>query len=272
MVKDEDGKAAHTAIAERLLRDHDANVKFRPFAAEYGIKGVLDAYAVQREYIGLKQARSKSRPIGYKIGATSRDSQALCGVDTPMAGVVLSDAILDNPTTLYATDFGRLALEFEILLRIGKSLPPRGRRLTVKDVAACVDGACVSIEIFDDRRCDYVGFDMLSLIADNGWNAGILHSTIQPNWPDLATVEGVVLADGAEIGRPVGQNCLGHPFNALTWLANHLADTGAMLQAGDIVSTGTLIKPCFPSRSTRFEYRMGGLGQVSCQLIFSGPN
>jgi len=260
----------HRVIAERLQRDHDEKVQFRSFAADYGIKSILDAYAVQKEYVARRQARTNARPIGYKIGLTSPASQAMCGVANPMFGVMLSNGIFADQVEFVTSDFVRLGLEFEILFRLGKDLPRRDRPFTVDEVSESVDGTCLSIEVFDDRKCDYGKFDALSLIADNGWNVGVICGPFQKRPPDLAGIEGVVLTDGLEIARPIGRNCLGNPLNALAWLANHLAESGMMLKAGDLVSTGTLVTPCYPSEPTRIDYRMDGLGQISCSVAVHG--
>ena len=55
-------------------------------------------------------------------------------------------------------------------------------------------------------------------------------------------------ADGTEVGRGTGADVLGHPHNALAWLANHLAEEGKGLHEGQIVLTGSLanIKVTFP--------------------------
>ena len=44
-------------------------------------------------------------------------------------------------------------------------------------------------------------------------------------------VVGALVINGAETGRGTGADVLGHPHNALAWLANHLADEGKGLRA-----------------------------------------
>ena len=53
---------------------------------------------------------------------------------------------------------------------------------------------------------------------------------------------GRALINGVEVGQGTGADVLGHPHNALAWLANHLAADGNSLRAGEIVLTGSLVK------------------------------
>ena len=46
--------------------------------------------------------------------------------------------------------------------------------------------------------------------------------------------------NGAQLANGVGRNALGHPANAVAWLASKLAARGQVLRAGQLVMTGTL--------------------------------
>ena len=60
----------------------------------------------------------------------------------------------------------------------------------------------------------------------------------------------------------MGRDVLGHPFEPLTWLANHLAKTGEGLRAGEIVLTGSLVTTRFPTETETYEFELVGLGTV----------
>ena len=79
--------------AEMLMAEHGSGAKFAPFAAAFGIAGVADAYAVQRHYVRLQTQARGTAPVGYKIGLTSKRMQDMCGIDSPIAGVVLADRV-----------------------------------------------------------------------------------------------------------------------------------------------------------------------------------
>jgi 2-keto-4-pentenoate hydratase len=104
--------------------------------------------------------------------------------------------------------------------------------------------------------------DVLSLIADNSWNAGMVMGEFRTTWPDLAAIEGIVFQDGSAIDRGHGRDVLSHPFYSVAWLAAHLDQTGEVLSAGDIVMTGNLVTTKFPISSSAYRFEVQGLGNV----------
>ena len=118
----------------------------------------------------------------------------------------------------------------------------------------------------DDRSADYANLDVLSLVADNSWNGGIVLSEFatvsQDSWHDLESVLGRATKDGAAIGEGHGRDILGHPFNSVAWLAAHLAVRGESLAAGQIVMTGSVMKTIFPTADASYGFSLDGIGDV----------
>jgi len=253
-------------VAEALIEEHRSGATFRCFAASRGIASPAQAYAVQREYVRLQMAARGVGAAGYKVGLTSKRMQAMCGIDSPVAGVVLRDRVHSSGASVSASAYGRIGLEFEIAVRLGRDLRPDGRPITVVEVAAAADAVGPAIEIVDDRHADYGTLEALSLIADNSWNAGIVLGAFARSWPDLESVEGVVAMDGEIIDRGFGRDVLGHPFHSVAWLATHLAETGTALRAGDIVMTGNLVTTKFPDRSAVYRFDLNGLGTAELTI------
>lgn len=255
------------SVAEWLMHEHGSARLFQPFAAKWGIDTISRAYEVQRAFVGLQaRARNVSR-AGYKIGLTSPSMQAMCGIDTPVAGVVLGDRVHASGVHLDRADHGRFGIEFEIAVRIGHCLSPGDRPFTLADVEAAVDAVAPAIEIVDDRHCDYVSLDVCSLVADNAWNAGIVLGDFRSPWPELADVTGEVSVDRAGVvHRGRGRDVLGHPLLPVVWLANHLAAEGASLLAGEVVLTGSMVTTKFPAGPGHYRFDVSGLGAVELTL------
>jgi 2-keto-4-pentenoate hydratase len=55
---------------------------------------------------------------------------------------------------------------------------------------------------------------------------------------------------------------MGHPFEALAWLANNLAARGRGLRAGEFVFTGSVVETKWLNRGDRVEMEVEGLGRV----------
>src|SRR6516165_10301452 len=172
-------------MAEGLLADHRGRVPFKAFLPQGA--SVSDAYDVQDRYVALLRAE-QGEAIGYKVGLTSKAMQTFCGIDHPIAGVVLKSRVYESGAAARMKDFGRLGLEFEIAVRIKSDVPATATPPTSATIAPCIDGVCAAIELVDDRAADYGHLDVRSLVADNSWNAGIVLSSFATSWPDLESV------------------------------------------------------------------------------------
>jgi 2-keto-4-pentenoate hydratase len=252
-------------LARRLIDEHDRNEKFRPFAAANGIASLDDSYAVQERYVSLLKPRCGAA-IGYKIGLTSQRMQAMCGIPHPIAGVVLADRLHHSGARLATADYGRMGLEFEIAVRMASDLPAGGPAWTPENIAEHVAGVCAAIEIVDDRAADYAELDVLSLVADNSWNGGVILSTFCSDWPALDAVSGTISRNGTEIDRGYGRDALGHPFAPLAWLANALAAKRQSLKSGEIVMTGSLVTTRFPTETETYRFELEGIGAVELNV------
>ena len=248
---------ADARTAALTLRDeHARGVRFHPFA----VPDIAAAYAVQEEYVRLLRTARRAGVAGYKVGLTSARMQAMCRIDSPIAGVVLDDGVQASGARLARANYGRLGLEFEIAVRMGRDL---GRNDGGAEVAEAIEAVAPAIEVVDDRGCDYATLDVLSLVADNSWNAGIVLGDFRPLGPDLSAVEGVVSLDGVETDRGFGRDVLGHPFASVAWLAGRLAASGGGLKRGDVVMTGSIVTTKFPDRPCSYIFALDGLGAVA---------
>jgi 2-keto-4-pentenoate hydratase len=255
------------AVAAELAREHVDRRRFEPFAARHSIDTLSRAYDVQDAFVALQASARGAARAGYKIGLTSPAMQAMCGIDSPVAGVVFGDRVHACGARLDRLEWVRAGIEFELAVRLGRDLPPLGRPFVLADVQAAVDAVAPAIEIVDDRGCDYASLDVFSLVADNAWNAGVVLGEFRTRWPDLATMEGTVRVDGdGVLDRGRGGDVLGHPLAALLWLANHLASRGSALAAGEFVMTGSIVTTKFPGRAGAYRFELSGLGTVELTL------
>ena len=259
--------ALHDDLARLLLQEHAAGTKFHPSGPETGVTDLASAYAVQRRFVAL-MSEAAGAPAGYKIGLTSARMQKMCNIDQPVAGVVLASRVMKTGVVLQARRYHHMGLEFEIGVRLGRDLPRGEAPFTMERVAQAVDGVCPAVEVVDDRNADYSTLEALSLIADNSWNAGAVLGAFSKSWDNLEAATGIVMLNGQEIDRGYGRDVLGHPFVPLTWLANHLAETGGALRAGDVVLTGSLIPTRFPKEPGAFRYELSGIGTIELSVEF----
>src|SRR5205085_4094929 len=137
--------------------------------------------------------------------------------------------------------FVRVGVECEIAVRLARDLAPSQAPFTADQVAQAIEAYHPAIEIVDDRYENWQTIGAPTLVADDFFAAGcVLGAPVaRSTAPDLLKVTGRAIINDKEEGRGTGADVLGHPHNALAWLADHLAAEGRGLHAGQIVLTGS---------------------------------
>ena len=133
-------------------------------------------------------------------------------------------------------------------------------------VAQAVGAVMPALELADDRNADYkeLAKHPLELIADNTWNEGAVlgRPILNLNGISLEKTKGIASINGAEVGSGVGAEAMGHPLDAVAWLADHLASRGHGLLRGDVVITGSLVTSKRVKAGDRVRFELAGLGRV----------
>jgi 2-keto-4-pentenoate hydratase len=256
-----------SAAAALLLREHDERAQFHSIRDTFDFNDIPTAYDIQDDLVRRLLERRSCGAVGYKIGLTSARMQAMCGVPHPLGGRVLDDRVHASGATISLANHIHPGIECEIAVKVGRDIDSGSLPSTVEEAALAVAGVAPAFELIEDRHADYKSLDMLSLIADNSWNAGIVLGEFRESWPDLAAIEGTASVNGKEVDRGFGRDVLGHPFEPLLWLARHLVARGEALRAGEIVMTGSLIPTRFPEAGDQYRFSLAGLGTVEVSFI-----
>ena len=218
------------------------------------------AYAIQR---GAIEAYG-GRRVGYKIGATSPEAQALLNTDHPFRAPLFAADCHDDGATFVVPGYGMLGVEPEFALRLGRDLPAKGKPYKLADVQDAVTAVHPAFEIIGIRLPDELFKNAIVVTADFGANVGFVAGEGVRDWQDhdLSAIPVRVSVDGAEVARGSGEKVMGHPLNALIWLANDLSAKGEGLVGGDWISTGTCagIVPVAPGQKAVADF--GPFGEV----------
>ena len=206
--------------------------------------------------------------VGYKIGCTSPVMQQYLDIPHPCGGGVFAKGVFDSGASLSAKDFVRVGVECEIAARLGRDLALTEEPFTAEWVAESIEAYLPAIEIVDDRYVDWQTLGAPTLVADDFFAAGCVlgKPVARVGVPDVLHVIGRALVNGVEVGRGSGADVLGHPHNALAWLANHLAADGKNLRAGQIVLTGSLVKTVWLNAGDEVVMELEGLGRVEARF------
>jgi 2-keto-4-pentenoate hydratase len=126
-----------------------------------------------------------------------------------------------------------------------------------------------AMEVVENRYGDFRSRGIGVLIADDFFHKSCVLGEPAQDWRelDLAAAGGRLLVDGAEVETGRGSDVLGHPLEAVVWLANTLAGQGKTLEAGAVVLTGSMTPlhwlegfPC------RVEAVIEGVGACALEL------
>jgi 2-keto-4-pentenoate hydratase len=222
-----------------------------------------EGYLVQRALHDLLLP-STGALVGYKIGCTSAVMQEYLDIPHPCGGGVFARGVYESGVTLRTADFVRVGVECEIAVRLGRDLLPSEEPFTAEWMKEAIDAYAPAIEVVDDRYEKWETLGAPTLIADDFFAAACVIGAplARIAAPELLSVTGRALINGAEAGRGTGADVLGDPHHALAWLANHLASEGKGLHAGQIVLTGSLVKTVWLKPGTHVVMELQGLGKV----------
>jgi 2-keto-4-pentenoate hydratase len=260
---------AFKQAAQHLFEAHERGERFAPLPPELAPRSAEDAYAIQDAFVALR-AQRLGAIVGYKIALTSPEMRRFVGVEAPQAGAMLERTIRRTPAAVQGADYCRLLVEFEIAVEMADDLPVADAPFSPERVAQAVGAVMPALELADDRNADYADLRLhpFELIADNAWNEGAVLGHPVRDWQDIdiGVARGVATINGVVVGEGRGADALGHPFNAVAWVADHLAAHGRGLLRSDVVITGSIVTSKYPKAGDRIRFAIEGLGDVELRV------
>ena len=225
-----------------------------------GVTDSNSAMAVQAAAVSAYGGRH----IGYKIGATSQAAQAMVGCVGPFYGpMAASDACYDGDQLPWLDHYRGVECEFAFTM--ARDYPAPGEAADAQTIKAAVADCLIALEVVGRRTAGDGMPQFPGIIADFAAHCAFVAGPGVAAWEDIdlaaVTVKG--LANGTVTNEGSGAAVLGHPLNALAWLADALVADGGRLRAGDIVSTGTTLGIVKPEPGATITGDFGGLGTVS---------
>ena len=249
--------------ADRILQARKAKRILAPLGAD-APKTLAEGYALQLELARMQDA---APPAGFKIGATTRQMQDYLGLPHPAAGFVPASSLKADGVELPFRDFLNVGVECEVGVRLGADLPfgPTTRA----EAEAAVAEVFPAIEIVEKRYGDLTELGSPTLIADQVFHAAGVLGRPQPDWKalDLGAMRGELTVDGVSRGAGHGRDLLGHPMEALAWLANSgAAELFGGLRKDQVVWLGSVTPPIWLDGPCSVVVAFEGLGKVSLRF------
>ena len=259
------------ATARDAFATYTARTRYRPLDAALRSAPLDDAYRIQDALHRVMAEAGRGEIAGWKIALTSRAMQQMTGVDQPAAGAIFSKVIHASPARVDVRAYHHLGIEFEVAVRVGEDLPSAGGPWTRQSVAGKVAACIPAFELVEDGDADYKTLDAFTLIAQNTWNGGVVLGPAVTDWRrvDLERAVTTCWVNDQPAGQGKTGDAMGHPLEAVAWLANLLNRRGRALQRGMIVMTGSSITTKFPAPGDRVKFAIEGLGEVALEAVLS---
>ncbi|SLN72717.1 2-hydroxyhexa-2,4-dienoate hydratase [Falsiruegeria litorea R37] len=256
----------HARAAADLLQAEVTGQQIGLLTLRHPEMGMDDAYKVQNAIYRAKLTQGR-RVIGWKIGLTSKAMQYALNIDIPDSGILFDDMAFATGATVPAGRFIQPRIEAEIAFVMKSALG--GENITRDDVIAATDYVAPSIEILDTRiqRADPdtgKARTVFDTISDNAANAGIVLGAERHAVDafDLRWVGAITSRNGEVEETGLGAGVLNDPIESVVWLARRMAQYGQSIEPGQVILSGSFIRPVECPSGTQIHADFGAFGSV----------
>ncbi|MGH3745306.1 MAG: 2-oxo-hept-4-ene-1,7-dioate hydratase [Mycobacteriales bacterium] len=253
-----------TTIADELAKAERDRTVVPLLTARHPGMTVEDAYAVQQEWRRRGIAAGR-RPVGRKIGLTSKVMQAATGITEPDYGAIFQDMVFANGAVIEHDRFSNVRIEVELAFVLAE--PVEGPDATIFDVLRSTEYVVPALEILSSR-IEMQGRTIVDTISDNAAMGGMLYggNPVKIGDVDLRWVSALLYRNEIIEQSGVAAAVLNHPATGVAWLANKLAAHGDQLGAGELVLAGSFTSPMWvhPGDTVLADY--GPMGTISCRF------
>ncbi len=256
----------HKQAANDLLQAEISGKQIGLLSLKYPSIDMDDAYAIQSELLALKLAQGR-QVIGWKIGLTSKAMQAALNIDIPDSGILFDDMAVESGGTIVPGRFIQPRIEVEIAFVLKDRLG--GAHINRDAVIAATDYVTPAIEILDTRivRLDKATGNtrkIFDTISDNAANAGIVTGNEKHAVDafDLRRIGAITFCNNEVEETGLGAGVLNDPIESVVWLARRMADYNQHIEPGQVILSGSFIRPIECPSGTYIHADFGEFGQV----------
>jgi 2-keto-4-pentenoate hydratase len=252
-------------LAEILLKAEQTRQPIGPITESDPGVTVDQAYRIQLRVMEMKTSAGQV-VVGKKIGLTSLAMQAMLGVKEPDYGHILHGMVVMEGEKIPIADLIAPRIEGEIAFILKDDL--KGPGVTLTDVLRGSEGVIPALEVIDSRIRDWK-IKLADTVADNASSSRIVLGGIitPPSAVDLRTVGMVMEKNGEVLATAAGAAVLGHPAQAVAWLANKLSAYGIGLKKGEVILSGALTGAAPVAAGDYFRANFGTLGDVKIKFF-----
>ena len=204
------------------------------------------------------------RSIGWKMVFNHGSARERYDIESPLVAFMTDALAIEPGATVPSLGWTKTGLEPEIVVHVGQDLPGGSG---VAAARGAIAGLGAGIEIID---VDDPSQELEDIVSRGAFFRAAVLGPV-----DTSRAGGIVdgihvraLHNGAEVTRTEDAAAvLGADLPSLVaHVSDLLAAFGEILRAGDVILTGALTAPLFPSAGDEAEFDMGPLGLLSVRL------
>ena len=222
------------------------------------------AYAIQADAI----ARWPEAVAGWKVArvnpafATQFPEERLIG---PAFAANVHRVAPGGTASCPVFEGGFAAVEAEIVIVVAQDAPAGKADWTADTVAPFVKSMHIGVEVASSPLATLNDIGPGAVISDFGNNWGVVVGPEIPDWRERETIEVETFIDGESVGTGKAAIHPG-PLGALAFTLNKRAQQGAVLKAGDVISTGMITGVHDIRIGQRSRHVFAGCGEVQVQI------
>jgi 2-oxo-3-hexenedioate decarboxylase len=264
------------AAADRLLASLASRCQMPPLTSEPGGLSLPDAARIARA-VTARRVAGGERVVGRKIGFTNRSIWAEYGVSHPIHAPMYDTTVREEADAAGNVSLGRFVeprIEPEIVLGLAAApAPGMDERALIGCVGWIAHGFEIVQSLFPGWR-----FGGADCVAAFGLHGALLCGPRREVAGDradmlrrLESFEIMLSRDGAAIDQGHARNVLGGPVSALRHLVEAIAADreAAPLQAGDMITTGTLTRAFPLAAGERWTTALTGIDLPGLDVAFT---
>lgn len=215
------------------------------------------AYQIQRLSIAQRHLRGE-KPIGIKLGFTSRAKMIQMGVNSLIWGLLTDAMLREDGGIVDLTDFIHPRVEPEVCYLTSRVID---RPLTLLEAVNYLEAAAPAMEIIDSRYRNFK-FNLEDVVADNCSSAGLVIGAFSDNLRDLINCGVALRFNGHAVQLGSTGAILGNPLRSIVQASQLLTKAEMSLPAGSLIMAGAATAAEALKPGLHVSTDIGGLGRV----------
>lgn len=248
--------STHQKLAIRLDRAAKDCREIDQITLEHAL--TLDqAYRIQRASIAQRYQRGE-KPIGIKLGFTSRAKMVQMGVDSLIWGLLTDSMLREDGGIVDLKEFIHPRVEPEVCFLTRRVID---RPLTLLEAAGYLEAVAPAMEIIDSRYRQFK-FTLEDVVADNCSSAALVIGPFSNHVSALGNCGVALRFNGHAVQLGSTGAILGNPLRSIVQASQLITKAEMVLPAGSLIMAGAATAAEALSPGQHVSTDIGTLGRV----------